>query len=323
MELAKKIKVSEWLSSEEIKKLIKLSDLKATIEILHTWGWISFAFIISALWPNPVVIIISLFILGGKQLGCAIILHDCSHYALFRSKRLNIIVGNLFGAYPIFHNINDYRPYHLDHHNHTGQENDPDLNLTVGYPTTTWSMLRKISRDLSGLTGVKSFFGLMAMHMGILKYTLSGEVIKNNNKRSLIGSLLYTIKNLTGPILTNIGIWGILYMTGYAWLYLLWFGAHLTTYNFSIRIRSIAEHSVVPDQLNNFTNVRTTYANVFERILFAPHNVNYHAEHHLLMTVPSYNLPKMHRILKSKGFYGKGLLQNNYWNIFKLSTSKV
>jgi fatty acid desaturase len=323
MQLAKKIKVSDWLSSEDIKELLKLSDLKAIIEILHTWGWISFAFFISALWPNPVVIIISLFILGGKQLGCAIILHDSSHYALVKSKKLNIIIGNLFGGFPIFHNINDYRPYHLDHHNHTGQENDPDLNLTIGYPATTWSMFRKIFRDLSGLTGIKSFFGLIAMHTGILKYTLSGVVIKDKSKRSLISSIIYSIKNLAGPILTNAGIWGILYLSGYAWLYFLWIGAHLTTYNFSIRIRSIAEHSVVQNQLNNYTNVRTTYANIFERILFAPHNVNYHAEHHLLMTVPSYNLPKMHSILKGKGFYNKGLLQYNYWYIFKLSTSKV
>ncbi|HIF14229.1 MAG TPA: hypothetical protein EYQ86_02420 [Bacteroidetes bacterium] len=215
MKLAKKIKVSDWLSSKDIKELIKLSDLKATIEIIHTWGWISFAFFISALWPNPIVIIISLFILGGKQLGCAIILHDCSHYALFRSKKLNIIAGNLLGAYPILHNINDYRPYHLDHHNHTGQENDPDLNLTIGYPTSVWSMLRKITRDLLGLTGIKSFFGLMAMHLGILKYTLSGEVIKDDNKRNLIEWLIYMIKNLTGPILTNIAIWGILYRDRY------------------------------------------------------------------------------------------------------------
>ncbi len=322
MKLAQKIKVSEWLSPEEIKELMKLSNIKALLEIFHTWGWISFAFIISALWPNPAVIIISLFILGGKQLACAIILHDCAHYALFKSKQLNIVFGNLFGAYPIFHNINDYRPYHLDHHNHTGQENDPDLNLTIGYPTTTWSMFRKIFRDLSGLTGIKSFFGLIAMHIGLLKYTLSGTVIKDKNKRNLISSIIYSIKNLAGPILTNAGIWGILYLSGYAWLYFLWIGAHLTTYNLSLRIRSIAEHSVVPDQLNNYTNVRTTYANIFEQILFAPHNVNYHAEHHLLMTVPSYNLPKMHKLLKSKGFYNKGLIKNSYSEILRLTISK-
>ncbi len=70
MKLAKKIKVSDWLSSKDIKELIKLSDLKATIEIIHTWGWISFAFFISALWPNPIVIIISLLSLEETAWMC-------------------------------------------------------------------------------------------------------------------------------------------------------------------------------------------------------------------------------------------------------------
>jgi fatty acid desaturase len=43
-------------------------------------------------------------------------------------------------------------------------------------------------------------------------------------------------------------------------------------------------------------------------MLFAPHYVNYHAEHHLLMTVPPYNLRRMHSMFKERGFLEKGLL---------------
>ena len=76
-------------------------------------------------------------------------------------------------------------------------------------------------------------FGLIAMHMSLLKYTLSGTVIKDKNKRNLISSIIYSIKNLAGPILTNAGICVFSYLSGYAWLYFLWIGAHLTTYNLS------------------------------------------------------------------------------------------
>ncbi|MGK0383467.1 MAG: fatty acid desaturase [Bacteroidia bacterium] len=106
-------------------------------------------------------------------------------------------------------------------------------------------------------------------------------------------------------------IWRVLWLTGNGWLYLLWIAASLTTYQFCLRIRSIAEHSVVPDRLENQTNTRTTYANIIEKMLVAPHHVNYHTEHHLLMTVPSYNLPKMHKLLKARGFFEKGLLNQN------------
>ena len=64
-------------------------------------------------------------------------------------------------------------------------------------------------------------------------------------------------------------------------------------------------------------NTRTTYANWLEKLLFAPNNVNYHLEHHLMMGVPSYNLPKMHHLLKDKGFYKNALLEKGYWNIIK------
>ena len=40
------------------------------------------------------------------------------------------------------------------------------------------------------------------------------------------------------------------------------------------------------------------------------------------MAVPSYNLPKMHQLLKERGFYEKGLLEKNYWSIIQLAIKK-
>jgi fatty acid desaturase len=79
----------------------------------------------------------------------------------------------------------------------------------------------------------------------------------------------------------------------------------------------MAEHSMVEDRANPQKNTRTTYANFFERILFAPHHVNYHAEHHLCMGAPSYNLPKMHRLLLERGYFNEGALEPNYWSVVK------
>ena len=312
----------DYLSKEEIQSLVKRSDLKAALEILHTWGWITFAFALSAIWTNPITILISLFILGGKQLGCAIIMHDTSHYALFKSKRANILIGNWFGGYPLFIDLQRYRPYHLAHHSHTGHDNDPDIGLTTGYPAGNKSFMRKILRDLLGLTGIKAFVGLMIIQAGLVKFTLGGskpEWLPKDERKGVFGHLGIFFRNMAGPIASNIILWALLWIVGYGWLYLLWIGAYLTTYQFCLRIRSIAEHSVVPDRTDNHTNTRTTYANFIERLLFAPHHVNYHAEHHLLMTVPCYNLPRMHSMLKERGFYTKGLLEPNYLAIIRLA----
>ena len=114
----------------------------------------------------------------------------------------------------------------------------------------------------------------------------------------------------------------ILYLLASPWLYLLWVVAYLTTFQFVLRIRSMAEHSVMEDPRDPYKNTRTTYANFVERLLFAPYHVNFHVEHHVLMGVPSYNLPKMHKILKEKGYYEKGVLEKNYWNVVKLAMGR-
>lgn len=303
-----------YLSEEEMSELLQKSDAKGLWEVLYNWLWIAGALALAGIWPNVFTIIIALFIIGGKQLGCAIIMHDASHYSLFKTRKLNELIGNWLGAYPIFHSVIRYRPYHLEHHIFTGNAGDPDLPLTRGYPATEKSMARKFFRDLFGATGLKGFFGLLFMQAGIWEYQLSGLVVKEKPPKS---SFLFIVKNLGGPIVSNVLIWFILWLCGAGWLYLLWFGALISTYTFSLRVRSMAEHSMSPNPADPRMNTRTVYANFFEKILFAPLHVNYHAEHHLFMAAPSYNYPKMHKLIKSRGFYEQGLLLPGYWSVIK------
>jgi fatty acid desaturase len=276
-----------------------------------------------AVFPNIFTIIIALFIIGGKQLGCAIIMHDASHYSLFKSKKLNDLVGNFLGGYPIFNNIEQYRPYHFQHHIATGTEDDPDINLVSGYPAKMASMMRKLLRDIAGLSGIKADAALFSMHAGILKYNL-GNMIEKIPKEDRPWKIILrnAFYNLCGPVFVNGLMFLILYLLGHPYLYLLWIGANITTFNFSLRIRSIAEHSVVEDTGDPYKNTRTTYANFFERILFAPLHVNYHMEHHFLQNMPSYNSPAMHKLLLERGFYKHGLLKQSYWDVLKIAVVK-
>lgn len=315
--------LNQYLSKAEIKQFHEKSNVKAWLSIASVWFWIIFAFALVGFFPNLLTIIIALFIIGGKQLGCAIIMHDTSHYSLFKSKKLNDIVGNWLGAYPIFHNVEQYRPYHFQHHVATGTVEDPDLNLVKNYPTKILSLIRKFFRDLVGLTGIKTEVALGAMHLGFIQYNLGNLVVKiPKEERPWKQIFTNAYYNLRGPIAANLIMFLILFALGKPLLYLLWIGALLTTYNFCLRVRSIAEHSVVEDTNNPYKNTRTTYANFIEQILFAPLHVNYHLEHHFLQNAPSYNNPKIHKLLKERGFYEHGLLKNNYWEIVKMAIKK-
>ncbi|MDX2305109.1 MAG: fatty acid desaturase family protein [Microscillaceae bacterium] len=315
--------VKDYLSKEEIKALSQKSDWKGAWEVLKTWCWITAVFVLVGTFPNIFTIVLGLIVLGGKQLACAIMMHDASHRALFRSPKINDFVGNWLSGYLILNDAHRYRPYHLKHHTHTGTYQDPDLSLTKAYPTTIISFCRKMFRDISGITGVKTQIAIFWMNIGLVKYTGAGVLEKITQKGRQFKDLILTgIDHYWKPITANCILWFFLWLAGSGWLYLLWIGALLTTYNVSLRIRSIAEHSVVPDRTDPYRNTRTTYARWWEKLLFAPHNVNYHAEHHLLMTVPPYNLPKMHKLLKERGFYKEGLLAQNYWEVIKLAVSK-
>jgi fatty acid desaturase len=97
----------------------------------------------------------------------------------------------------------------------------------------------------------------------------------------------------------------------------------LITWQMAItRLRNIAEHAVVPDNNDVFRSARTTYANVFVRALLAPYWVNYHVDHHLMMYVPCYNLPKLHALLLEKGFGPKMEIRHGYREVLSMASSK-
>ena len=310
--------VKEYLNKDEVHELLKRSDLKGIYQLFSVWFWIVLAFALVALWPNVLTVILALIILGAKQLGCAIIMHDTSHYSMFKSRRMNDLIGNWFGAYPLVHNVQQYRPYHLRHHLATGTDEDPDINLAKGYPTTRPSLVRKFSRDLLGLSGFRGYYGIFAMHLGYLKYNLGNYVEKIiKEERGYLWANAW--KNLRGPIASNAILFGICWAIGQPLLYLLWPASMLTTYMLILRIRSMAEHSMVQDLSDPLRNTRTLKANVLEKMLFAPLNVNYHLEHHLLFTVPSYNFPQMHSKLMDRGLYEKANYSEGYWRIIKMA----
>ena len=296
------------LAREEIRELVVHRDVKSVASLLVDWGLVGAAFALVAYWPNPLSVLLALAVIGARQLGLAILMHDAAHRALFRNRRLNDLLGNWLCGYPVWADVLPYRAYHLQHHAKNYTEEDPDLGLVKPFPITRASLRRKVWRDLSGQTGWKR-----------ARATLSRDLGRSHGRQSrTFGGL----RHLRGVIATNAVLLLLLAIAGHPALYLLWVGAWFTTFQLVTRIRAIAEHALAPDPADPLRNTRTTIANPLERLFVAPNRVNSHLEHHLLMTVPHYNLPRLHALLRERGALDGAWVAKGYLRVLREAASR-
>lgn len=300
---------SSWrdaLSRDEIAELLEPNDWRSLWTLTATWAQIAACFALVAIWPNPLTVIVAVVILGTRQLGLAVVMHETSHRTLFGNRRVNDWVGQWLGAYPVWADCETYRPYHLQHHSKTGTVQDPDIGLVRPFPITRESMRRKVLRDLTGRTGIK-------FARGSYSRTFARWRQDPVARRAAIGVTV-----------TNLALAALLAALGHPALYLLWVAAWLTTNTLVTRLRSIAEHAMTEETPDPLRNTRTTLARWWERFLIAPNRVNYHLEHHLLMTVPHYNLPRMHALLRERGVLEDAVVEEGgYLGVLRSASSKV
>ena len=264
-----------------------------------------------ALWPNPLTFLAAVLLIGSRQLGLAILMHDGAHGVLMRTKALSEWASQWLCAYPVFTDTIPYRHYHLKHHRSTQQLDDPDLVLSAPFPITRASFRRKLIRDITGQTGFKQRRAQLRAALG-----KPGE--------PLVDRFATFGRKLGGPLIANAVLLALLSAAGKPHYYLMfWLLPLLTWQQVITRIRNIAEHAVVPDNDDVLRNARTTYASWWERALIAPYWVNYHVDHHMLMYVPCYNLPKLHALLLARGYGGRMEVQPNYLTMLRLAISRL
>lgn len=308
----------EAITPAERRELLEISALHSWFTVAINWIIIFAAMALVAWRPNPVTIVLALFVIGARQLGMAVVMHEAAHRTLFKNRRLNDWVGNWLAAYPVWADVVPYRAYHLTHHAKTGTVEDPDLGLAAPFPITRSSFKRKVWRDLSGQTGWKQAKAVFKRDVGWSKRPNQRNFGFNRGEQPDVGW-----HKLAPVAITNLVLLGILTAAGYPALYLLWVAAWLTTYRLVTRIRSIAEHGMVPDNLDPLRNTRTTIAGWWERLLLAPNRVNFHLEHHLLMTVPHHNLPRFHRMLRDRGIIDSSPVNDGYFSVLREATARA
>jgi fatty acid desaturase len=314
--------------------------------IVHAWAVVALA-AFGAAWAwqanlmlGLVVAPLALMIIGGRQLGLAILMHDGAHGLLHPDRKLNNLLGQWPSGAATGSDLHAYRAYHLTHHKFTQQPEDPDLSLSAPFPTSLTSLRRKAIRDLTGQTFFKQRRSQFAVALRGLKAMLAGE--NGDGKRDTSAGRALNLQSRSGidaPVANIDGakttartvgrfllVQAILLTISLAfwgWTpFLLWIVALATTFQLFLRIRNIAEHACTTTGSDDpFTHARTTYANWLERATVAPYWVNFHSEHHLFMGLPCYNLPQAHKLLGKGNYHQRMTIEPNYLSVLRQVTA--
>ena len=283
------------LPRELVQELTRRSRWRATAAVAS--DFVVLALTVAAglyYWPNPLVLLVCVLIIGTRQHALFVIAHDAAHYLLYENRRLNDAVGR---ACAMLQGLSmcTYRVIHRMHHNNLYGELDPDTALHGGYPRGRAYLIRKLLKDLSGLTAWKTY-----------AYFLGGAPALNTKTNVALRPLDDTSVKLKSEartdrnmvIVFHVALLVLFAWTGHLLQYLvLWVLPLVTVVQAILRLRAIAEHGATTDFSSPLTAARTNVAPAWLEWLIFPHHVNYHIEHHLYASVPHYNLPALHREL--------------------------
>lgn len=291
MSAAPRIAPSALFTPQEWTPFQMRSAWAGPLLVVHCWAVIALAVLAGVL--IPWLIPLCIMIVGTRQLGLAILMHEAAHGGLSKSNRLNDFLGHWLCAVPIGASLRAYRPYHLTHHRFAQQAEDPDLMLSAPFPVSPASLRRKLSRDLTGQTFLKQ---RVLLPLAQARSSGSRDASAHDYEsivtgRSVLPFLAFNAVLLAGFIAA--GVWWAFFM--------LWLAPMATWFPMVTRLRNIAEHACVEgSSADPFRAARTTRASLWERAFVAPYWVNYHAEHHLFMHVPCWKLPRLHRAIHAK-----------------------
>jgi fatty acid desaturase len=280
------------LPPEIMRSLTRRSAWRATLPIVGDFVVIALAAAVAlAFWPNPLVILVAVIVIGTRQHALFVIAHDAAHYLLFQNRGINDLVGRLCATVQGL-SMCTYRVIHRLHHNNLYGELDPDKALHGGYPRGRGYLVKKLLKDLSGFTAWKTY-----------AYFLGGAPALNTSTNVALRPLDDTSEKLRSEarsdrnmvIVFHLIMLGIFAWSGYLLQYLvLWILPLVTVVQAILRLRAIAEHGATTDFSSPLTAARTNVAPAWLEWLIFPHHVNYHIEHHLYASVPHYHLPALH-----------------------------
>lgn len=240
--------------------------------------WIVAAGAIAAFWAHPrwYTFALTFLVVSSRQQALLNIEHECVHGKLVPSRRLNDLLGTYLCAGAVGSPFGAARARHLAHHRLVGTAEDPDRELYEGPDKHTRQGLAR--HFIGGLLG--GYAGMVLMGPPQRK---PGR--DNSSARPDLLSLV-VVQGTIAAVITLTCAW---------WVYpALWLAPLASVTAFCHLVRSFTEHAVTDAELETHDNrLITIRSNLLERSLLSPYFMNYHAEHHLVPSVPAPRLKEL------------------------------
>jgi len=317
--------IPDALPGDVIRDLSVLSPARSALHILLGWGYMVGAIWLCHRFWNPWLYAATVLFIGARMHGMMMLMHDGSHYRLFRNKQANDVMGEFLLSWPFFISLQRYRAFHFLHHHHLGEERDGNrvvyLTHTMsGEITADWIFPKTGLRFLLFLT--KRFVAgpFLAAYITWLNLSEAYLVLTGHpTKAWLIGryrkppAKLYVVSQTlfiaaVATILTYRHFW---------WGFFLFWVVPWSWHVVLEQIRISSEHFAIENGHPFYRQTRSIRTSWVERLLYLPNNGTYHLEHHMYPSVPFYRLPQLHALLmKQPGFRSRAQLTSHLSGLF-------
>jgi fatty acid desaturase len=218
-------------------------------------------------------------------------MHEAGHGTLYRSRLANRVAGVLWAS-TILVNWSLWRSFHLEHHAHTAEADDPEARYKVD--------IRRRSQYLLMPLGGLQFLG--DLWFGSLG-TLGGRYPRYVRTRDGRRAIRLEAVLLLG--VTALVVWGAI--AAPAVVVRLWLAPLLVMACLTMPGTALNEHYGCASDGGALQTSRTVLSNRFMR--FVLWNGNFHAGHHLVPSVPFHRAPELFDYLEPRaGFVASGYL---------------
>ena len=267
----------QMLAPARVKELSVLRPGRVIADVAISWALIIGAWILAARHPALWTYALAILVTGTRYYALFIIAHDGLHRRLFVDRTTNDLFCDLLLLAPIGAITRLNNRNHLSHHQHLATDLDPDRHKHACFNKTD---LSELLGYLSGVTSIATSVRHVFFASG---RTPPSEPVRDGYTPRDLVILVVVQATLIGGLTLAFGWWG--------WPVMWLAPVYALTY-LGDSARSFAEHSHPrADAVADEHRLITYISNPVERSFFAPMNMNYHAAHHLWVSIPYYSLP--------------------------------